>query len=187
MVLYFRLLLTLLQAWFQPAPEVGSSTHVWFRVMPWDTEFSALNAGRFFSFAEAAQLAQNLRTGFLGQALKRRWWATVRANYLAYSGNVRRFDRFKVCVRLLGCDERHFYWESRFYKASGELFALGYSKGVVRSRQAVVSPREALGAIGHLSDFGAVPEEVVRRLATPTELLKDAPRLVAVPFERKRA
>jgi acyl-CoA thioesterase FadM len=175
MVLYFRLLLTLIKAYFQPPHKVGEECSFWFRVMPWDAEFNFMNAARFFSFAEIAQWSHNLRFGFLKLAFKKRWWVVVRSNHLTYSGNVKKFSRFRVGVRLLGCDERYFYWESRFYKKNGDLFALGYSRVAVRNKRGVVSPCDAFQPMGLdvVNCFSKVPQEVIDKMATPKELIKE--------------
>ena len=102
-----------------------------------------LNDGRYVSLSGLGRVDLMLRTGLLRRALKRGWYPVVGAVVIRYRREIRAFEKFELHSRILGWDEKWFYFEHRFEKA-GEVAALAYARGVMRTREGAVHPADVL-------------------------------------------
>jgi len=143
--------------------EMGETT---FRVLPIDTEFMAMNAGRYFNFMELSQQNCNQRAGFLKLAIKHGWWVVVRSQCMSYYKPIMIMQQFEVRSQVIGWDERHFYWETRFFKGN-QLCSVGWSKVMVRSKRGGIDSASVLSQMNLDPAMKPVSSEILTRLESP--------------------
>ena len=97
------------------------------------------------------------------------------------------FQRFELATRLVGWDEK-WWWFEQSFEVAGKIHAVGRVKALFRARQANVPPKALLAAIGR-ADMPSPPlsepirlwqqaEEAERRLSTSGQI--EAQRKLAV-------
>jgi acyl-CoA thioesterase FadM len=163
MILGFRVIWSILKSIGRSRNPAMDDYTAHFRVLPTDTEFSALNAARYISLMEVGVLECNIRNGFISLALKKGWTAIVCAQSIEYLRSVRRFEKFSITTSLLGWDDRYFY--RRYTVRKGEkVCALSYQRIMVRSRKGLIVPSEVMQGIGHSGLSPEVTESIKARV-----------------------
>jgi acyl-CoA thioesterase FadM len=160
MVLLFRVVLTIIRNVFRMRRGVLDESVLRLRVWPTDMDLNFhLNDGRYVSLTGLARVDLMLQSGLLRRAVKRGWYPVVGAVVMRYRREIRAFERFVLRSRIVGWDEKWCYFEHRFEK-DGELAAIGYARGVMRTRDRAVPTAEVMALVGHGEPSPPLPDVV---------------------------
>lgn len=164
-----RVLVTALLAALVPRASPARSIECRFRVMPWDVGIATFKSDRYFAVADLAQADFGVRTGLLGQFLRRRIrWVNL-AQSATFERPLRLFQRYTVTTAVVCTDGKHAYFSHRFTSPRGaHAEVLVKVKFKIRSR--TLPPRELLGehpsnkspairALDSLASIGAASEQ----------------------------
>jgi len=150
--LWFRLLLTLLLSRRRSRCELMQPCFTPFRVMPTDLDTAVhVNNGVYCSLMDLARVDYMIRTRVFNQFIRRGWFPVVTGETLQFHRALLPFERFFIESRLIGWDERTFFFQHRFYRGrvDGELAAEAIVRGImVQKSGGVVSMPDLLAAVG---------------------------------------
>ncbi|MBS1983029.1 MAG: thioesterase family protein [Bdellovibrionales bacterium] len=108
---HFRNWQCLLVALFKPkiaAPTLPVTKHFW--ANPFDSDWlHSIQAGKFFTYTDAARWELAVRSGFLGPAIKNRWVVILGGQKIIYRRPVRIFRRFSLTMQFVGWDDKWIY------------------------------------------------------------------------------
>jgi acyl-CoA thioesterase FadM len=149
MILYFRFWFYLLVGYFKPRLKYCEQTTLAMRVLPWDCASKTMNNARFYSFMDIGQHENNIRTGFLAQAVKHHWRVVIRNSRVSFYKPLKMWELFRLQSQVVTWDDRFFYWQNDFLKQDGSLAARGYTAVSVRDRRTrtAVKPVELLALL----------------------------------------
>ena len=157
MVLLVRLLLIIIRNVFRRRAPIDGQSVIRTRVWPVDMDLNFhLNDGRYISLTGLGRVDLMMRTGLLRRAVKRGWYPVVGGIVIKYRREIRAMERFVVRTKIIGWDEKWFYFEHRFEK-QGELAALAYARGVMRTREGAVPSADVLALVGWTKPSPPVP------------------------------
>ncbi|WP_394849275.1 SDR family NAD(P)-dependent oxidoreductase [Pendulispora brunnea] len=152
MNLYGRLLWTLGRAATKPriAP-LDTSVTTW-RVLPGDLDpFGHMTNSRYLAMMDLARIDHVIRVGLLRPAIENRWMVPVGSACVDFKAPLRPFEAYEIRTRVLSWDERWFYLQQDFHRASGALVGSGCVKVTFRGADGTVPPddvvRAALGSV----------------------------------------
>ena len=154
MILYIRFAFHILLAYLSPKIRPSEKTEVSLRAWPIDCDFKNLNGSRFYSFMDIAQHTNNVRTGFISQAIAEKWYVVSRSSKVTFYKRFPIFSVAKISAQVISWDDKFFYWENEFHNRKGELIARGHSKVSVRKKSERVSPKVIL----NLFDIHSPPQ-----------------------------
>lgn len=126
------------------APDLGLfQTHVSQHICwPHDLDvWLELNNGRTLTLYDLGRLVLFRRIGIVGVMRRQGWGGTVAGSSVMYRRRIRAFDRFEMRTRLLGWDDKFFYFEQAMWRrdacASHVLLrtAITDRNGLVRSNR----------------------------------------------------
>jgi acyl-CoA thioesterase FadM len=158
MNLIFRLLLVIWSASRASKLKPIDLSEVQFRVLPNDLDiFMHMNNGRYLTIMDLGRVDLMVRGGFFSQARKRGWYPVVGTATIDYKRSLEPFDRYTLTTRILRWDDRWFYIEQQFIKED-RVAASATIKAMMRSKNGLVTPQEALAAINY---HAPSPAEVV--------------------------
>jgi len=144
MVLFFRVAILFIKDFLRRRIQVPGESVIRLRVWPTDMDLNFhLNDGRYVSLSGLGRVDLMLRTGLLRRALKRGWYPVVGSVVIRYRREIRAFEKFELHSRILGWDQKWFYFEHRFEKG-GDVAAVAYARGVMRTREGAVPPADVL-------------------------------------------
>jgi acyl-CoA thioesterase FadM len=144
MVLFFRILRIILENILRRRRGVLDESLLRLRVWPTDMDLNFhLNDGRFVSLTGLGRIDLMLGTGLLRRAIKRGWYPVVGGVTIRYRREIKSFEKFSLRSRLVGWDDKWMYFEHRFEK-NGELAAIAYARGVMRTRGGPVPTRDVI-------------------------------------------
>ncbi len=162
MLLLFRFIRIVLQNLFRRRVDILHESVLRLRVWPTDSDFNFhLNDGRYMSLAGLGRVDLLARTGLLRPAMKRHWYPVIGAAMIRFRREIRSFTPFTLHTRVLGWDEKWFYFEHRFQQ-NDTVAALAYVRGVLRSKAGAIPPNEVLGLIGYNAPSPGLPEPIER-------------------------
>jgi acyl-CoA thioesterase FadM len=170
MSLILRTLLVLLRAWralragrhLAPTDVSVLPLRVWINDLDLNLH---MNNGRYLTVMDLGRLDFILRAGLFRPVWQNRWAPLVGGATIRYRRSLRPFERYELCTRVLGWDDKWFYLEQRFVRR-GELVAVGLVKALFRGRDGNVNCVEAMRMAGHEQPSPPLPAFV----ATWTEL-----------------
>ena len=149
MLLFFRVLITILSSGLRRRVGPLDPATVYFRAWPHDCDLNFhLNAGRYVSFMDVARVELIARMRILRRVLKRGWRPIVGGGTVTYRRSVMPFERFSITSRVVAWDEKWFYIEHLVHKQDGALAATGVMRTLLRGPQGNVPPREMLALLG---------------------------------------
>ena len=162
MLLLFRVAAILFKNFFRRRIAMPSESILHLRVWPTDMDLNFhLNDGRYVSLTGLGRIDLMLRTGMLRRAMKRGWYPVVGGVVIRYRREIKWFETFTLRSRIAGWDDKWFYFEHRFDK-DGNVAALAYARGVMRTREGPVPSAEVLKLVDWTEASPALPEAVVR-------------------------
>jgi acyl-CoA thioesterase FadM len=169
MIMFIRLFYKLLFSFLRPKIKVFDRSDIYFRVLPFfDSEYTMLNAARYFNYTEIAGAERNLRCGLLKTYFTKQWWVVAVAQKINYIRRIRIFDKVRLCSNMLGWDEKFFYWEWTFY-CRGQLAAIAYTKCAVRSKAGAVSSKTICDLMGEDHSARPIDPGVQKSLFVPEQ------------------
>jgi len=160
MVLFFRIAVLIVRNIFRTRGGVLDESLLRLRVWPTDMDLNFhLNDGRYISLSGLGRIDLMLRTGVLRRAMKRGWYPVVGAMTIRYRREIKSFEKFLLRSRIVGWDDKWTYFEHRFEK-DGELAAIAYVRGVIRTRGGPVPTRDVMALVGHTEPSPPLPDIV---------------------------
>ena len=163
MVLLFRFLLVMLLTRVRRRIGPLDEARLRFTVLPTDCDLNIhLNAGRFISFMDGSRVALMARMGLFSKVMKRGWRPVNGGMLIRFRRSLLPFERFDVRSRVIGWDEKWFYFE-HVVEREGQLCAIGHARGLFREKDRTVLPAEFIGLIGLTGMTSPVLPEVVER------------------------
>ncbi len=148
MNLWFRLVYVFVLSLFRERLPVGKSvSSLRLRVLPNDLDINFhMNNGRFLTLCDLNRVDLFIRTGLLKTMVRRKWAPIIAEHTMTYRKPLRCFARFDMVMTLDKWDEKYFYM-THVFRRGDVIIAEGTSRGVVRSKQGVISPQEVLTAV----------------------------------------
>ncbi len=145
---YLRLARTHLAARFGRSLELGEDSLLRLVVWPGDLDFyPEMNNGRHLTLMDLGRMDFAQRVGLIGEARRRGWFFVVGGASARYRRRLPPWRRFVLRTRLLGHDERWFYFHHTLERAdevcSGALVRAG-----LRDGQGLVPAKEVLAGMG---------------------------------------
>ena len=148
MNLLFRMFWLALTLRADPEPRPFDPVSLALRVWPNDLDVQRhMNNGRYLSIMDLGRIAFMIRLGFWRLVKAHGWFTLVGSIRIDYRRPLAPFQRYTLETRLTGWDDRWFFLEQRFI-AGGKTVAEAHVKAMVRSRTGLVSPAEAMAALG---------------------------------------
>jgi len=176
----FRTLLILLRARRRPPVTPWESSVVSLRALPTDIDIAwHINNGQYFSLFDLGRFDLMARSGLWGQMRKRGWSPVVQSEQITFRRSVTFMTRFEIHTRMIGFDEKCFYFEQRAV-VDGEVYVRAHIAGRLLSSGGPVPNDEILAAIRELGH--EVPEDL-----SVSEELQTWRRNSALPSARKPA
>jgi YbgC/YbaW family acyl-CoA thioester hydrolase len=149
MNLIFRLLLVIWRANRASKLKPLDTSEVQFRVLPTDLDiFMHMNNGLYLTLMDLGRMDILVRSGFFAVARKRGWYPVVGTATIEYKKSLQLFDRYTIATRMIRWDDRWFYIEQQFIKGD-RVAATATIKAMMRSKEGIVTPQEALAAINY--------------------------------------
>jgi acyl-CoA thioesterase FadM len=124
-----------------------AASHLSLRVLPNDLDLNFhMNNGRYLSICDLNRVDLFIRSGLLQVMIRRRWIPVIAEQTIKYKKTLGLFERYDVIVEVTHWDDKYFYMTHTFSNAE-RVIAEGTSRGVVKSRDGVVSPAEVIAAV----------------------------------------
>ena len=145
---YFRLLKVMVRARLGPKLGIDGESVLVFRVWPGDIDvFPEMNNGRQLTVMDLGRFDLGVRSGLMRVAHRNRWDFTVAGASVRYRHRIRPFTRYTLHSRLLGHDERWFYFlqENRCH---GRICSSALIRAAVTSKTGLVPVADVLDALG---------------------------------------
>ena len=148
MNLYLRLVWMLLGAWRKTKLTPFETGILKSIVLPNDLDANMhMNNGRYLTIMDLGRIEWLIRVGLLPVLRKNKWAPVVGSQKIAFLKPLRPFQQFELHTRLLGWDEKWFYFHQTFH-AKGELCANATIKGLFLSQKGRVTPMELARGLG---------------------------------------
>ena len=143
-----RLYKTLYTARSRSPLKVDEASILPMRVWPGDIDmFMEMNNGRQLTMMDLGRMDYAARTGLLREIRQRRWGLVVAGISIRYRKRLHLLNHYTLHTKLLGYDEKWFYFHQRM--RNGEIT---YSSALIRtgvtSHSGIVPSKEVLGAMG---------------------------------------
>src|SRR5690349_10196156 len=145
MVVLFRLLKAIFLARFRPKLDVFDQARLSMRVWPNDLDLNVhANSGRYISFMDIGRIELFARMRLFGKAWKLGWRPLVGGSMITYRKSLQPFEKFVVKSRVIGWDEKWFYFEHIIVNSRGDLSAIATTRGLLRGPKGNVTPKEVI-------------------------------------------
>ena len=117
-------------------------------VLPQDIDpFMELNNGRYVTLLDLGRYSLGARVN-MGSFLKRNKWSlTIVGTYNEYRHRLRLFQRFILQTKILGYDEKWFYFFQKVER-NGKTHMASVVKFAYTSKKGLVLPKEVVSAMG---------------------------------------
>ena len=158
MNLMWRFLWVLIFSRFRkPITGLREST-IYFRVLPTDVDFLMhMNNGRYFSLLDLARLDFSIRNQSVSVLRKNKIYAVAASEMIRFKKSLDLFQRFKIVTRLIGWDNKFFYFTHHF-KKNGKVYALCLVKGCFLHKQkGTLNPNDVIKLTGHTEPSPTLP------------------------------
>lgn len=133
MVVLGRLIKALFVARFQKKIDVFDQARTTMRVWPNDLDLNVhANSGRYISFMDVARMALLVRMRIFTKVIRRKWRPLVGGTMITYRKSLLPFEKFTIKSRIIGWDEKWFYFEHIIVNSRGDLAAIANVRGLLR-------------------------------------------------------
>lgn len=147
--------------WCGDIERFGSST-LRLRVWPGDLDFNLhMNNGRYFSIADLGRVDLGQRSRLWRGALKRGWRPMAGAATGRFLRALQPFERYALCSRTIGWDEKWVFCEHRFLHRD-QLCAIVVVRYLFVGRGGAIPAHELLSLAGPVPASPALPDWVQR-------------------------
>lgn len=148
MNLIFRMFWLILTTRRVAGASLFDPSHIRLRVLPNDLDIQMhMNNGRFLSIMDLGRIAYMIQIGFWPILRARGWFPLVGAMRMDYRRPLLPLRRYTLETRMLGWDDRWIYMEQQFH-CGGKIAARGLVKAMLRQKSGLVTPAEAMHALG---------------------------------------
>jgi acyl-CoA thioesterase FadM len=126
-------------------------------VLPQDIDpFMELNNGRYVTLLDLGRYSLGGKVN-MGSFLKRNKWSlTIVGTYNEYRYRLRLFQRFILQTKILGYDEKWFYFFQKVER-NGKTHMASVVKFAYTSKEGLVMPKEVISAMGIKYDPNKLP------------------------------
>ena len=126
-------------------------------VLPQDIDpFMELNNGRYVTLLDLGRYSLGARVN-MGSFLKRNKWSlTIVGTYNEYRHRLRLFQRFILQTKILGYDEKWFYFFQKVER-NGKTHMASVVKFAYTSKKGLVLPKEVVSAMGIKYEPNSLP------------------------------
>jgi len=144
---------------------------------PFDSDWcNVINAGRYFTYTDAARWEIAGRTGFLKFLLKNKWVMIAGGQKIIYRRPVKIFRRFHLKSKIVGWDDKWIYTSFEF-KQHNKTCSVLFTKLGIRSKEGLFSPINALSKLGQ--DQINPPDWVLKHFQDDIESLNSAAKFLS--------
>jgi acyl-CoA thioesterase FadM len=144
---YLRAARVLLAARLGSRVDFDQEGSIRLRVWPGDIDiFWELNNGRFLTLMDMGRLDVGMRCGLLGVLHRRGWGLTVGGASVRFRHRVPPFSRITLTTKLVGTDERWFYFNQRIIRGD-RVSAGALVRAAVTSQDGLVAPARVMEAL----------------------------------------
>ena len=144
MFFWIRILIVLARACFRPKSGATDETTVSLRVWPHESEVFFANQAIYPHYLELARWDWAVRSGAGRLAIQKRILFILGGQTLLYRRPLQRFHRFDVRTKIIGWDERWFYFEQKIYSTNGQLAHSALVKACCKQGKNLVAPLQVL-------------------------------------------
>ena len=151
---YFRLIRVVITKSFRPKVNFHTQGEdsINLMVLPQDIDpFMELNNGRYVTLLDLGRFGYSVNVNIKKFLKENQWSMTITGTYNNYRHRLRLFQRFQLKTRLMGYDEKWFYFFQKAVKNDKT-----YMASVVRfsftSKNGIVFPKEVIKAMGEQYD-----------------------------------
>lgn len=135
MNLLWRFLWVMIFSRFAKPITTLTETVINFRVLPTDVDLLFhMNNGRYFSLLDLARINFTIRSKAMPILRRNKIYAVAASEMIRFKKSLNLFQKFQVHTRLIGWDEKFFYFLHKF-KVKQELYALCLVKGCFLHKQ----------------------------------------------------
>jgi acyl-CoA thioesterase FadM len=147
-LLLFRFLLAMFEGMFRRHIGALDESRIRFTALPTDCDLNFhVNSGRYLSFMDVARMELLARMRAVRPLLRRGWRPVMGGCVIRFRRSVLPFQRFDVRTRVLGWDEKWFYFE-HVIERNGQFYGVGHVRTLIRSRTNNIPPPEVLELLG---------------------------------------
>jgi acyl transferase domain-containing protein/acyl-CoA thioesterase FadM/acyl carrier protein len=184
-----RLLQVLFGAHRRGGMEPLSEAVTQWRVMPSDLDlFGHMNNSRYLAMMDLARIDFLVRVGLLPDVVRNRWIVPLGGASFDFKGGLQLLEAYEIGTRLVGWDERWFYFRQEFrrVKQPTRPVGTGYVKTLFRGPGGIVSPERILEhAGGHALSRPELPDDVRERFGLPRRVSYSVPTAPGTPAARE--
>jgi len=155
----FRLGLIMVLSLMRPRLSVLGESLVHFRVLPGDLDLNGhMNNARYLWHMDMGRADLTIRNGMIPALLRRHWMPLVGSAMITYRRSLRPFQRYAMRSRVLGWDEKWFYFHHTFERDGP--CAQGMVKAVFRGAGKNIPPSDVLAELGWQESSPALPPNI---------------------------
>jgi acyl-CoA thioesterase FadM len=148
MLLLFRFLLVVFAGTLRSRVGPLDESRVRFTVLPNDCDLNIhLNAGRFVSFMDIAQMNLMVRMRVFFPLIRRGWRPIMGGCVVRYRHSIAPFERFEIRSRVLGWDTKWFYIE-HLVERENRVCATGIMRVLIRHAKENVPAEDVIALTG---------------------------------------
>jgi acyl-CoA thioesterase FadM len=164
MILLLRLISIAITGLFKPKIDPLGESRLVLRAWPNDLDLNFhVNSGRYVTFFDMGRIDLLIRMKILRAVLRLGWRPLVGGAVIRYRRSVMPFERFVLRSRVMGWDEKWFYFEHRIERRNGEVCVVGHVRGLIRGPKGNVHPSELIALAGREgTDSPVLPESVAK-------------------------
>jgi acyl-CoA thioesterase FadM len=157
---YLRLAQVVIKAKFGFSLNLEEESVLKMRVFLGDMDFyPELNNGRHLTLMDIGRMDLAQRTGLLRMVRKKNWGFAVAGASIRYRHRLKAFKRFQLCTRIVGIDDRWFYFH-QFTVRNGKIHSSALVRAGITSKQGLVPAKDVLDALGKSDWNPGIPEWV---------------------------
>lgn len=126
-------------------------------VLPQDIDlFMELNNGRYVTLLDLGRFSLGARVNMASFLKKNKWSLTIVGTYNEYRHRLRLFQRFILKTKIIGYDEKWFYFFQKVER-QGKTHMASVVKFAYTSKKGLVLPKEVITAMGIKYDPDSLP------------------------------
>lgn len=130
-----------------------------FRVLPTDLDLLGhVNNGVYLSMLDLARLDLSIRTGIERVMRSNRWFGVVQSETIQFRKALTLGQKFEVETRVLGWDERAFYFHHRFLRGEQVIAAGLVQIRILKRSGGSARPQEVMASLSPAQPSPALPD-----------------------------
>ena len=125
MTRFIRILMAIVRALLRSRTTPLDESVLRLRVWPHEADWAYVHQAIYFLYMELGRWDLAIRSGLVRWMLRQRCAGIIGAQVIRYRRSLRRFQAFEVRTRVVGWDEKWFYFEQRLESNDQEM-TVGY-------------------------------------------------------------